>query len=117
MTLADYSLTAFALLNGGRALAYLPQMIRVYRDPHGATAVSLLTWALFAASNAATVGYALIVVNDRIVAFVFALNAIGCLAIVAMTAFKRIYCARRFLARGRTIAAPEQIRCDLGSAL
>jgi hypothetical protein len=107
MTLADYSLTAFALLNGGRAIAYLPQMIRVYRDPHGAPAVSILTWALFAASNAATVGYALIVVNDRIVAFVFALNAIGCLAIVVTTAFKRICCARRVLTEDRMIAVPE----------
>jgi hypothetical protein len=107
MTLADYSLMAFALLNGGRALAYLPQMIRVYRDPHGAPAVSLLTWALFAASNAATVGYALIVVNDRIVAFVFVLNAFGCLAIVAMIVFKRTCCARRILARNRMIAMSE----------
>ena len=41
MTLADYSMAAFALLNGGRTLAYFPQMIRVYRDPHDAAAVSL----------------------------------------------------------------------------
>lgn len=35
MTLADYSIAAFALLNGGRTVAYFPQMIRVYRDPRG----------------------------------------------------------------------------------
>jgi hypothetical protein len=95
MTLAEYSLAAFALLNGGRVLAYFPQMVRVYRDPHGAAAVSVATWALFAASNIATVGYALIVAGDRVVAAVFAVNAVGCLAIVVMTAVKRISCARR----------------------
>ena len=95
MTLADYSMTAFALLNGGRAVAYFPQMIRVYRDPQDAAAVSLVTWTLFAAANVATVCYALTVSNDRTMAIVFALNAIGCLAIVGLTSFKRVYVTRR----------------------
>jgi hypothetical protein len=88
--MADYSMIAFALLNGGRTVAYFPQMIRVYRDPHGATAVSVSTWMLFAAANAATVSYALTVSSDRIMATVFSLNAIACLAIAGLTAFKRI---------------------------
>jgi hypothetical protein len=95
MTLADYSLAAFALLNGGRTVAYVPQMVRVYRDPHGATAVSLTTWLLFAAANIATVAYALAVADDRLVAFVFGLNAVGCLAIVALTAVMRARVASR----------------------
>ncbi len=90
MTLAEYSMTAFALMNGGRVVAYFPQMVRVYRDPHGAAAVSLMTWALFAAANVTTVCYALTVTDDRVIAAVFSLNAIGCLAIVGLTAFKRI---------------------------
>lgn len=89
MTLAEYSVVAFALLNGGRIVAYVPQMVRVYRDPNGATAVSVITWTLFAAANIATVCYALTVFNDRVMAGVFALNAAGCLAIVGLTAFKR----------------------------
>ena len=103
MTLADYSLAAFALLNGGRTVAYFPQMIRVYRDPHGAAAVSLLTWLVFAAANLATVGYALTAADDRIIATVFALNAIGCLAIVALTAFKRVSVGRRRTRRSTSI--------------
>lgn len=90
MTLAEYSLVAFAVLNGGRAVAYIPQMIRVHRDPNGAAAVSILTWALFMAANVATVCYALVVFNDRIMAAVFAFNAAGCLAIVVLTATKRV---------------------------
>ena len=99
MSLADYSIVAFALLNGGRTVAYVPQMMRVYRDPHDAAAVSLLTWGMFAAANMATVCYALTVSDDRIIATVFALNAIGCLAIVGLTAFKRISVARRRTSR------------------
>ena len=90
MTLAEYSLTAFALFNGGRVIAYVPQMIRVYRDPNGAVAVSLMTWTLFAAANIATVLYALIISNDRVVAGVFGLNALGCAVVVGLTAVKRI---------------------------
>lgn len=90
MTVADYSLVAFALLNGGRVAAYVPQMVRVYRDPHGARAVSVVTWTLFAAANIATVCYALTVFNDRVMAAVFALNAAGCLAIVGLTLLKRV---------------------------
>jgi hypothetical protein len=101
MTLADYSMTAFALLNGGRVIAYFPQMIRVHRDPHGAAAVSLMTWMLFAAANVATVCYALTVSNDRVVAIVFALNAVGCVAIAALTFFKRM---RMSTARRRAIS-------------
>ena len=95
MTSADLSLAAFALLNGARTAAYFPQMIRVYRDPHDAAAVSLLTWTLFAAANAATVCYALTVSDDRVIAAVFSLNTVGCLAIAVLTVLKRRPVARR----------------------
>lgn len=91
MTLADYSITAFALLNGGRVMAYVPQIIRIYRDPYGATAVSLTTWWLFTAANFATVSYAVTVSGDLVVAGVFGLNATGCLIIAGLTAAKRAW--------------------------
>jgi hypothetical protein len=90
MTLAEYSMTAFALLNGGRVIAYMPQIICVYRDPNGAVAVSLLTWIMFTAANLATVSYALTVTSDLIVAGVFALNALCCLIITMLIAVRRI---------------------------
>jgi len=90
MTLADYSLTAFALLNGARAIAYIPQMVRVYRDPNGAAAVSVTTWMLFTAANVATVFYALTAFHDVLVAFIFGLNALGCAAIAGLTLLKRL---------------------------
>ena len=36
MTLADYSVTAFTVLNGARIVAYLPQIVCVHRDRTGA---------------------------------------------------------------------------------
>lgn len=94
MTLAEVSLTAFALLNGARVVAYLPQIACLYRDRNGAAAVSLMTWLMFTAANVATVSYALVVSQDPIVAAVFALNAFGCLVIAVMIAARRLAFAR-----------------------
>lgn len=98
MTLADYSMTAFALLNGGRVLAYMPQIICICRCHNGAAAVSLMTWVMFTAANLATVAYALTVSSDLLAAGVFGLNALFCFIITALVALRR-------LARGRLIAA------------
>jgi hypothetical protein len=89
MTLADYSMTAFAILNGARIAAYVPQLRRVYCDPNGAAAVSILTWVLFATANAATVSYAWFAANDGLIALVFSMNTVGCLAVAVLTAGKR----------------------------
>jgi uncharacterized protein with PQ loop repeat len=89
MTVAECAMAAFALLNSGRALAYVPQIVRVYRDQNGAAAVSLVTWALFASSNLATAVYAHAVYGDAIMATVFALNTLACLLVVVLTAMKR----------------------------
>jgi hypothetical protein len=90
MTLAEYSMTAFAIANGGRVIAYVPQIMRVCRDPNGAAAVSVTTWIFFTAANVATVIYALTALDDVVTASVFGLNAIGCLLIVALTVFRRV---------------------------
>ena len=89
MTSVDYSSIAFALFNGARVLAYLPQIVRVHRDSHGATGVSVTTWSLFTAANVATISYAVTVSGDLVVAGVFGLNTIGCLVIVGLTAARR----------------------------
>jgi hypothetical protein len=90
MTLEDYSLTAFTALNGARIVAYLPQIICVCRDRTGASSVSMMTWGMFCSANLATVFYALTVTGDRIIAVVFALNAIACTIIFALILRKRI---------------------------
>jgi hypothetical protein len=91
MTISDYSVTAFALLNGARVLAYVPQIRCLTRDNTNAAAVSLVTWTLFSMANAATVAYALLVINDPLMAGVFVLNLLGGLTIVAIIGKKRIF--------------------------
>jgi hypothetical protein len=100
MTLAEYSLGAFAILNSARLVAYFPQAIRIYFDANGAKAVSIATWLLFAGANLATVSYALTVAHDTLMAIVFTLNTIGCLVIVGFTAWKRIKAGHWVLSRG-----------------
>jgi hypothetical protein len=89
LSVAHYSLTIFVVLNVARAVAYWPQIVRIYRDPGCAIAVSLSTWIIFAAANVATVIYALAALGDFVVAVVFGVNAIGCAAIVMLTTYKR----------------------------
>ena len=75
-------MAAFALLNGARVIAYVPQIRCLNRDNSNAAAVSLATCALFTLANAATVTYAIFVINDLLMAGVFMLNLLGCLTIV-----------------------------------
>jgi hypothetical protein len=91
MTVSDYSITAFALLNGARIIAYAPQIRCLARDDSNAASVSLVTWVLFTLANAATVAYALVVIDDQLMAGIFVLNLLGCLTIVVMIAKRRIY--------------------------
>jgi hypothetical protein len=95
MTMAEYSAGAFALLNAARTVAYLPQIARIYRDPNGAMAVSIITWLLFTSANVATVAYAVFASGDLLVAAVFCLNGVGCCAITLMTLTKRFNGFRR----------------------
>lgn len=106
MTPAEYAISAFTIFNGARALAYIPQLICIHRNPDGAKAVSLFTWGLFAAANLATIAYALVVAADPVLAFVFALNAAGCLAIVVLVMVKRRRLATT-LNDGKRTAAPK----------
>jgi hypothetical protein len=90
VTLQDYSLTAFTVLNGARIVAYLPQIICLCRDRAGATSVSMLTWGMFVSANIATVFYALTVNGDSLVAAVFSANAVACFAIFILILRKRV---------------------------
>src|SRR5258707_13346183 len=113
MTSVDFSMTAFALLNAARIVAYVPQIICVRRDRNGAAGVSLVTWGLFTLANLATVSYALTVSSDRFVAGVFALNTLGCFAIFALTAIKRILRSGRRHPQASSWWSIESGRADL----
>jgi len=91
MRLADLALVAFALCNGARVLAYIPQIICAARDRNCANAISLTTWSLLVASNISTSGYAITQLADWTIAGIFAVNTIFGVAVVAVTAWKRLH--------------------------
>lgn len=101
MTMAQYSVTLFALLNAARTVAYLPQIVRIYRDPNGAKAVSVMTWLLFASANVATVAYAVFVSGDWLVATIFCLNTVGSGVVALMTLARRLKAVTSAAARSR----------------
>ena len=89
MTLADLSFYLFTIFNGLRVVSYLPQIVRVAQDKHGATAISYSTWLLWTAANATTGLYAHINLNDPALAAINWLNAACCALVIALTAYKR----------------------------
>ena len=71
-------------------LAYIPQIVRVARDQQGAVAISYTTWWLFALANSSTAAYAVFDQDDLRMAAMFGANAAFCLAVVVLTAYKRM---------------------------
>ena len=77
-----------------------------------------MTWGMFFSANMATVFYALAVVGDRIMAGVFAANAVACVAIFALILRKRIVHAwREKRANGGMLAVFSLDRSSLSQRL
>jgi len=89
MILTDITLMAFTLCNSFRVVAYLPQILKAVTDASGARAISSATWGLFLLSHISTAAYALVNRGDWGMASIFAANAVGCAAILAVAAWKR----------------------------
>jgi hypothetical protein len=86
---ADVTLALFTFFNSLRFLAYVPQIAKAIRDQSGAEAISFGTWALFLASHASAMAYAIENQRDWTMASLFLGNALGCGAILAIAAWKR----------------------------
>ena len=82
-------LSGFTAVNSIRIIAYVPQILKAARDTNGASAISYTTWLLFLASHLMTIAYAIICIGDLLMAIIFLGNALACLAIVSVAAFKR----------------------------
>lgn len=80
---------AFAITNGLRVIAYLPQIIRLVRDETGAAGVSCCTWFLFLVSNISTATYAALVLSEPWMTVVFTANTVCSAAIFALATLKR----------------------------
>jgi hypothetical protein len=89
MLLEDMTLALFAACNSLRVVAYIPQIITAANDQNGASAISVTTWSLFLIANVSTVAYALVNRSDFVLAGCFSLNAVCCIAILAVAGCKR----------------------------
>jgi hypothetical protein len=95
MTVADATLGVFTVFNSLRFLAYVPQIAKAIKDQSGAEAISFGTWALFLASHASAMAYAIENQGDWKMASLFLSNALGCAAILLIAAWKRSRHRRR----------------------
>jgi hypothetical protein len=95
MTVADTTLAVFTFFNSLRFLAYVPQIVKAAKDQSGAEAISFGTWALFLASHASAMAYAIENQGDWKMASLFLSNALGCGTILLIAAWKRAQHRRR----------------------
>ena len=105
MSLEEITLGAFAACNSLRIFAYIPQIRKAATDENGASAISFTTWILFLVAHLSTVAYAIVNRSDWGLAACFAVNAVCCLAIVAVAYCKRRRHVRRWSAPVSTWSA------------
>lgn len=80
---------AFGVFNILRLASYVPQIIAVARDAHGATSISFSCWTIWIGANISTALYAWINVGDIGLASVSAFNAACCFAVLFLAIYKR----------------------------
>ena len=89
---------AFGLFNLLRLASYLPQIVAVARDHHGARAISLTSWTIWIGANATTALYAWVHLADVTLASISAFNTACCLLVFCTATFERVaFCRSRMV--------------------
>lgn len=95
MPIEQVSLALFSFFSVIRLGSYLPQIVRIARDLHGAQAIACSTWTMWLLANASTALYAKVNAGDDHLAIVHTLNAVCCATVIGLTVAKRRHWRRR----------------------
>jgi hypothetical protein len=90
----DIVAVAFGAFNILRIAFYLPQIVAVARDQHGALAISFSCWTVWVCAYVSTGIYAWERLGDSSLVLVTGTNAACCVIVLALTAYKRATHAR-----------------------
>jgi hypothetical protein len=101
----DLIALAFGVFNVLRLASYLPQIVAVARDQHGATAISFSCWTIWVGANASTGLYAWVKHGDATLSIVSTFNAVCCLSVLLLAAYKRSVATLRLSHRPRDLGA------------
>jgi len=95
ITLLDLIAIAFGVFNVLRLVSYLPQILAVARDRHGAATISVSCWTIWIGANVNTALYGWTHLDDLSLVAVSVLNAAGCGTVLALAIFKRFVAQRQ----------------------
>ena len=87
--ITDIVTWAFFAANGGRIVAYIPQLIAAWKCENGAKSVSRMTWGYFAFAHLTGILYGLLVIHNQQMALVFAGNFVVCCLLVGIVTWKK----------------------------
>ena len=85
----DLIALSFGFFNLLRLVSYLPQIVAVARDKHGATAISFSCWLIWIGANATTAIYSWVRLNDAALAVINGFNAACCVLVLLLAVYKR----------------------------
>lgn len=105
----DAITVAFGAFNLLRLASYIPQIVAVARDGHGATAISFSCWTIWVGANASTGLYAWVKLGDANLALVSSFNAACCLAVLMLAAYKRISASMPSMVHLRGTEGPAEV--------
>jgi uncharacterized protein with PQ loop repeat len=87
--ITDTMTWAFFAANGGRIVAYIPQLIAAWKCENGAKSVSSMIWSYFTFAHLTGILYGLIVIHYTQMALVFAGNFVVCCLLVGIVTWKK----------------------------